>query len=110
MASSANSRSVASSWRQARNASRSPLLRAGASRVVLPEDESTGRASAPFLLSRAPDTGTHHRQGWTSHSRIQRRETEGTSVSYTHLRAHETRHELVCRLLLEKKKRQVTIN
>ena len=27
------------------------------------------------------------------------------SVSYTHLRAHETRHDLVCRLLLEKKKR-----
>src|SRR5665648_1282657 len=26
------------------------------------------------------------------------------AVSYTHLRAHETRHELVCRLLLEKKK------
>src|SRR5450759_3547625 len=24
------------------------------------------------------------------------------SVSYTHLRAHETRHDLVCRLLLEK--------
>src|SRR5450756_2781808 len=29
--------------------------------------------------------------------------TYGT-VSYTHLRAHETRHDLVCRLLLEKKK------
>src|SRR5450756_2646159 len=29
-------------------------------------------------------------------------------VSYTHLRAHETRHELVCRLLLEKKKRKGT--
>src|SRR5665648_412604 len=27
-------------------------------------------------------------------------------VSYTHLRAHETRHDLVCRLLLEKKKTQ----
>src|SRR5450756_2903396 len=27
-------------------------------------------------------------------------------VSYTHLRAHETRHDLVCRLLLEKKKIQ----
>ena len=27
-------------------------------------------------------------------------------VSYTHLRAHETRGNLVCRLLLEKKKRQ----
>ena len=28
----------------------------------------------------------------------------GPPVSYTHLRAHETRHDLVCRLLLEKKK------
>ena len=26
------------------------------------------------------------------------------TVSYTHLRAHETRHDIVCRLLLEKKK------
>src|SRR5665648_1187584 len=29
-----------------------------------------------------------------------------TPVSYTHLRAHETRHDLVCRLLLEKKNTQ----
>src|SRR5665648_1234597 len=29
-------------------------------------------------------------------------------VSYTHLRAHETRHDLVCRLLLEKKQKQTT--
>src|SRR5450756_2944967 len=29
--------------------------------------------------------------------------TSQTSVSYTHLRAHETRHDIVCRLLLEKK-------
>ena len=28
------------------------------------------------------------------------------AVSYTHLRAHETRHDLVCRLLLEKKNMQ----
>src|SRR5450756_2995677 len=28
------------------------------------------------------------------------------AVSYTHLRAHETRHDLVCRLLLEKKKKK----
>src|SRR5450756_2680704 len=27
-----------------------------------------------------------------------------TAVSYTHLRAHETRHDLVCRLLLDRKK------
>eukprot|EP00825_Cyclidium_porcatum_P021601 TRINITY_DN24035_c0_g1_i2.p3 TRINITY_DN24035_c0_g1~~TRINITY_DN24035_c0_g1_i2.p3 ORF type:complete len:108 (+),score=16.65 TRINITY_DN24035_c0_g1_i2:66-389(+) len=31
-------------------------------------------------------------------------DVEDQSVSYTHLRAHETRHDLVCRLLLEKKK------
>src|SRR5450756_3199753 len=30
------------------------------------------------------------------------------AVSYTHLRAHETRHDLVCRLLLEKKKKNTT--
>src|SRR5450756_3003934 len=30
--------------------------------------------------------------------------TESKPVSYTHLRAHETRHDIVCRLLLEKKK------
>src|SRR5450756_2780150 len=31
-----------------------------------------------------------------------------SAVSYTHLRAHETRHDLVCRLLLEKKKKNTT--
>src|SRR5450756_187453 len=30
-------------------------------------------------------------------------------VSYTHLRAHETRHDLVCRLLLEKKKNYYSV-
>src|SRR5450759_5850051 len=33
------------------------------------------------------------------------RRTYVRAVSYTHLRAHETRHDLVCRLLLEKKKK-----
>ena len=31
-------------------------------------------------------------------------DTQTEAVSYTHLRAHETREDLVCRLLLEKKK------
>ena len=31
-------------------------------------------------------------------------------VSYTHLRAHETVLDLVCRLLLEKKKKQIKHN
>ena len=34
--------------------------------------------------------------------------TDGVPVSYTHLRAHETVLDLVCRLLLEKKKYQIT--
>src|SRR5450756_247838 len=42
------------------------------------------------------------------------KETKGiigvNTVSYTHLRAHETRHDLVCRLLLEKKKKKMTNN
>src|SRR5450756_1511731 len=33
---------------------------------------------------------------------------EYKAVSYTHLRAHETRHDLVCRLLLEKKNKKQT--
>ena len=33
-----------------------------------------------------------------------RRGTTNRAVSYTHLRAHETVLDLVCRLLLEKKK------
>ena len=37
------------------------------------------------------------------HSQPQPRPQPATSVSYTHLRAHETRSNLVCRLLLEKK-------
>ena len=44
--------------------------------------------------------------------REERKEKEGEPekdpVSYTHLRAHETVLDLVCRLLLEKKKTKIT--
>ena len=40
---------------------------------------------------------------WVSKCRRGREPRPG-AVSYTHLRAHETREDLVCRLLLEKKK------
>src|SRR5450756_2646507 len=46
--------------------------------------------------SGSTDAGDHRR-------RFRSRHTD--PVSYTHLRAHETRHDLVCRLLLEKKKK-----
>src|SRR5450756_1757000 len=41
-------------------------------------------------------------EGPRSKAKRASRDSPGT-VSYTHLRAHETRHDLVCRLLLEKK-------
>ena len=44
--------------------------------------------------------------GWAVTSRWRRRVRRPTPVSYTHLRAHETVLDLVCRLLLEKKKTQ----
>src|SRR5450756_562332 len=41
-------------------------------------------------------------ENWQKLKTLEGRKT----VSYTHLRAHETRHDLVCRLLLEKKKKK----
>eukprot|EP00658_Telonema_sp_P-2_P065422 TRINITY_DN54663_c0_g1_i1.p1 TRINITY_DN54663_c0_g1~~TRINITY_DN54663_c0_g1_i1.p1 ORF type:complete len:103 (-),score=32.16 TRINITY_DN54663_c0_g1_i1:39-347(-) len=41
----------------------------------------------------------------TKESYVHRIGRTGRAVSYTHLRAHETPEHLVCRLLLEKKKR-----
>src|SRR5665647_3818186 len=41
-----------------------------------------------------------------SHISLPRPSTRSRSVSYTHLRAHETDSYLVCRLLLEKKKKK----
>src|SRR5450756_3088223 len=53
-----------------------------------------------WLPSSGVRTHSHVRQS-SSHSN-----PGDTPVSYTHLRAHETRHDLVCRLLLEKKKKK----
>src|SRR5665648_1105702 len=60
------------------------------------------------LSSSSAASDVYKRQGLLDGLRV--RGSEGCStvgdspVSYTHLRAHETRHDLVCRLLLEKKK------
>src|SRR5450756_2817884 len=40
------------------------------------------------------------------HEAVVTKDGSSNTVSYTHLRAHETRHDLVCRLLLEKKKKK----
>src|SRR5450759_5720617 len=49
-------------------------------------------------LMRTPGIGHAHAARIVAALEMGRR----TPVSYTHLRAHETRHDLVCRLLLEK--------
>src|SRR5659263_674238 len=51
-------------------------------------------------------SGESRSRGWRVHSRACSPSlwSPCRPVSYTHLRAHETRHDLVCRLLLEKKK------
>src|SRR5450756_2856472 len=77
-------------------------------------------SSAP---SRARPAGTACRALRASPSRTSSRSTttptcsatcrvsaSSTPVSYTHLRAHETRHDLVCRLLLEKKKKNKNLS
>eukprot|EP00825_Cyclidium_porcatum_P034998 TRINITY_DN36718_c0_g1_i1.p4 TRINITY_DN36718_c0_g1~~TRINITY_DN36718_c0_g1_i1.p4 ORF type:complete len:139 (+),score=21.42 TRINITY_DN36718_c0_g1_i1:138-554(+) len=66
-------------------------------------DVGAGEAGDGSLGEDAEMFGAHflvHLDGGGDHVDV----GEG-AVSYTHLRAHETRHDLVCRLLLEKKKR-----
>ena len=65
--------------------------------------DSLGAVDGPGGRQTVEQPGAHHpRVG----DRLKGR--EGLAVSYTHLRAHETVLDLVCRLLLEKKKNNNT--
>src|SRR5660397_298562 len=73
--------------------------------------------STPLYSSAASDVykrqalGLHRHLFSTRSPRPDRQRTarhHRTPVSYTHLRAHETKANLVCRLLLEKKKKTKT--
>src|SRR5660398_312909 len=85
----------------------------GKEKVRDPQSETVHNESvpSPFLLPEGRDHITRNLQGapfrWPpclvvgnagAHLRVR------IPVSYTHLRAHETKANLVCRLLLEKKK------
>ena len=50
------------------------------------------------------DAGAGNTYLWSDNSTAQTLSVTVAAVSYTHLRAHETVLDLVCRLLLEKKK------
>src|SRR5450756_673202 len=83
-----------------RRSGRSVRMRSSRMRPSTPESYLEEVKSYEFL-----GDNTHH-SGVTSGLRWIRilKTGEVIAVSYTHLRAHETRHDLVCRLLLEKKK------
>src|SRR5450756_2887591 len=67
-------------------------------------DASTRHCARRPLLDRPADLRPGRRPS------VLRRTLWLDPVSYTHLRAHETRHDLVCRLLLEKKKKKINKN
>src|SRR5665648_752931 len=59
-------------------------------------DPQFGGEQADFARMR----GVFHVVEGDGHGLSLSKKLSSTSVSYTHLRAHETRHDLVCRLLL----------
>src|SRR5665809_48165 len=71
-------------------ASQAPAKSAPRALLVEPVLDPTRRSPAPLLRATEADL---------------RLQCCSSSVSYTHLRAHETKANLVCRLLLEKKKK-----
>jgi len=70
--------------------------------VVLPLVEESEKVTAKAAVQVAEEMKVRFPRAGVGliHGRLSASKT----VSYTHLRAHETRHDLVCRLLLEKKK------
>src|SRR5450756_3063272 len=77
--------------------------------VILRNKIKVGRGFVPVIAT-AGQTFVSEGLSPNSHYVTDANASEETKtmfpVSYTHLRAHETRHDIVCRLLLEKKKRQ----
>src|SRR5450756_1321092 len=100
---------------QSRSSSACSSARVPAGKRSAMSCKSIPRLWAELPAARPPHDSSIHRSGHTAAVSSEDGET-GTSassgyrgasvaVSYTHLRAHETRHDLVCRLLLEKKKK-----
>src|SRR5450756_513799 len=83
--------------------SHSDLVRASAEHVALVVEHDLGFGIVDGMACRAAgEDKVQHRTG------TKRPQILLTPVSYTHLRAHETRHDLVCRLLLAKTKTKRT--
>ena len=67
-------------------------------KIILDEPQSSNQTLPQKVISKSEKKELDYRQVIST--------TTQTPVSYTHLRAHETGRNLVCRLLLEKKKRR----
>ena len=72
--------------------------------ALQPETEQEDSVCATFAEKRTVHRPSLDKEGRNG-SRQERQEAD--PVSYTHLRAHETVLDIVCRLLLEKKKQQL---
>ena len=68
------------------------------------------RDRANAIVKRDRKLNRHYRKFFTEAMAELSSQEVVEPVSYTHLRAHETVLDLVCRLLLEKKKKQNTLN
>eukprot|EP00825_Cyclidium_porcatum_P023862 TRINITY_DN2644_c0_g1_i1.p1 TRINITY_DN2644_c0_g1~~TRINITY_DN2644_c0_g1_i1.p1 ORF type:complete len:181 (-),score=18.65 TRINITY_DN2644_c0_g1_i1:47-589(-) len=75
---------------------------------TLPLKKSNLMKFRQIVQNHSPDSATKASSQLQQSSRLNSYRLK--AVSYTHLRAHETRHDLVCRLLLEKKKKQQIIH
>src|SRR5450759_5719399 len=75
--------------------------------IAQPDDTLSDSQQVAHTMNKFPvqqfQTGFHQIGSCDFRSQPPRGSHEIIPVSYTHLRAHETRHDLVCRLLLEKK-------
>src|SRR5450756_1467882 len=76
--------------------------------AVLNITSTSTRCSIRMSAYRAPVSTWNRRIMYAARPVYATVEARAAPVSYTHLRAHETRHDLVCRLLLEKKKKKNT--
>src|SRR5665647_3836710 len=125
---SGDSRSATSWWRETRATiwrcsratrwvSSSATTAPSSNRCVTLRTSTSQRAAAPQAFSRDLNTtaskgllGNRSERGLhppTAGCDVRVAASEIEAVSYTHLRAHETDSYLVCRLLLEKKKRKI---
>ena len=76
----------------------------GSIQNIVTDNEETAKGMISFLKQTKSGRATFLPLNSIKNAQEFRQKEALKAVSYTHLRAHETRHDLVCRLLLEKKK------